>query len=62
MFVGQSKELVVKEKPAPEEDEGEPMVDEEKDKVPEEEKDKDGSKVEEKPQPEMLLLTSAPKV
>ena len=64
----------MKEKPAPEEDEGETMADEEKDKPAEgeeekdkptegeEEKAKEEPKVEKVQQPEMLLLASAPKV
>ena len=73
IVIGQSKELIVKEKPAPEEDEEETMADEEKDKPDEgeEEKDKEEPKVVEKEepkvvekaqQPEMLLVASAPKV
>ena len=62
-MIGQSKELIVKEKPAPEEDEEEPMPDEEKEKTAEgEEKGKEEPKVEEKPQPELLLAASLPKV
>ena len=73
-MIGQSKELIVKEKPAPEEDEGETMTDEEKDKPAEgeeekdkpaegeEEKTKEEPKLEKAQQPEMLLLASAPKV
>ena len=54
----------MKEKPAPEDDEGETMADEEKEKATEgeEERDKDDAKVEEKVQPELLLLASTPKV
>lgn len=64
MIIGQSKELIVKEKAAPEDDEGEPMTEEGQEKATEgeEEKSKEEAKVEEKTQPEMLLLTSVPKV
>ena len=62
-LIGQSKELVVKEKPAPEDDEGETMADEEKEKTTAEgEEEKDKEEVEEKPQSDLLLLASAPKV
>ena len=59
-MLGQSKELVVKEKPAPVENEDEAMIEEKV--VVEVDKEIEQSKVEEKTQPELLLLTSAPKV
>ena len=56
-MTGQSKELVVKENPAPEEDKGETKVEEDKPAEWEEEKAKEEPKVEEKvQQPEILLF------